>query len=60
MTVASPVELGEKRMQIAPCEGPPEGFGGLLIASLECHQLALQIGQAVEAARRQQFPLNEK
>ncbi len=47
-------------MQVAACEGPLEGFGGPLIAILERHQLAPQVGQAVEAARGQQFPLNDR
>ena len=47
-------------MQVAACECPVEGFGGPLIAILECHQFAPQIGQAVEAARGQQFPLNDR
>jgi hypothetical protein len=47
-------------VQIATREGPLEWFGSPLVASLEGHQLPLQVGQVLEVARREQLALNDR
>jgi len=53
-------EFGEECVQIAACEGPLEGFGGPLIAGLEGHHVALQVGLALEITRGEQLALNDR
>ena len=47
-------------MQVTARKGPFEWFGGPLVASLEGHDVPLQIGQALEVARGKQLALNDR